>query len=346
MSIGKRERRSTEFFEDNIASASSGSAATDLKARFDLSLGKGTPLSQFPGWVSPSSRGSKKEADALEDALEPLHRALFGRPGKSGERRQALAEYRGFPEAQRSVFKSKIMTWKKDQLKDLVQALGGSGILVSVPLATLGEDVLKFLETPHIAKAAAAKPTKATKPIKAEREPESGGAAAEAPAAKKARVEQVAVPAKASPPVSKSSAAAPSTKKPTAAPPKPSSRPTCDTVRVEAYRRVLSMSEVERSNLSVKGLRQAIGEFLKIDDATMKAYGEAVKETAVECVKALKAEAARVREEFGSGAPATLPAEATEETATEGVAEVVAAAEGTFINDDGASPKVALLDEE
>jgi hypothetical protein len=345
MSIGKRERRSTEFFEDNVASASSGgaTAGSDLKARFDLSLGKGTPLSQFPGWVSPSSRGSKKEADALEDALEPLHRALFGRPGKSGERRQALAEYRGFPEAQRPVFKSKIMTWKKDQLKDLVQALGGSGILVSVPLATLGEDVLKFLEAPHIAKAAAAKPIKATKPIKAEREPESG-AAAGAPAAKKARVEQVAVPAKALPPTNKS-AATPSTKKPTATPPKPSSRPTCDTVRVEVYRRVLSMSEVERNNLSVKGLRQAIGEFLKIDDATMKAYGEAVKESAVECVKALKAEAARVREEFGSGAPATLPAEATEETAAEGVTEVVAANEANFTND-GVSPKVALLDEE
>jgi len=238
---GERVRKSTEFFE---------SAEVQPKGpRFDFSKGTGVKLSTLNSWVT-GNRG--KDADALETALEPLHRAIYGRAGVHGERRAALADYSGFPDDQLSIMKSKVTSWKKDQMKGLVQALDIPGVLISVPVADLSEGLLNFLRHPVKKELPKKVPRRVEAPAVDEASSE------EAPIRKKNRVESE------------------------------KANPHQDSILLEVYRRVLAMDQKRRATLSLKGLREEIAAFFGVDAAIIKEHSQEIHEAAVECVRALR----------------------------------------------------------
>lgn len=284
---GDRVRKSTEFYES--------SNDQPKGSRFDFSTGSGVKLSSLDSWVS-GNRG--KAAEILEEALEPLHRAVFGRPGIKGERRAALGDYRGFPENEASIMKSKVTSWKKDQMKALVQALDVPGVTVSVPVADLAEGLLKFLRHPTTTKTAAAPKRSAAKEgkPKEKKQPQKRAAADEDVADDDA------------PPVQKKSRTEKS----------PSNNALHqDSVLLEVYRRVLAMDSNTRAELSLKALRQELAAHFGVDASVIKTYSNEIHEAAAACVHALRAAEERAAVAKQVVAPAVVEAAAETVTAPE-----------------------------
>lgn len=254
MAAVQRERKSTEFFDPTADGDSS-----KKQPRFDFSKGTGEKLSSLPKWVS-APRGNA--ADALESALEPLHRALFGRPGKQGERRAALADYCGFADDANTnaIMKSKVVSWKKDQLKDLSTALG-TGLLVSVPVAELAEGLLKFLQSPR------APPQKEKKAPTPREKVEQKLPAATEDIKKPATSEAEGAPAK---------------KKSRVETPVACTSPSDDAIRVAVYRRVMRCTASERDNLHLKEFRLSLESEFRLTEGSLKDRSHVIREAVAE----------------------------------------------------------------
>lgn len=326
-----RERRSTEFFDATSTAKAQG-------AKFNFEEGNGTKLSALGQWAT-GSRGAIVEA--LETALEPLHRAVFGRPGKLMERRAALGDYCGFPESMTPIMKSKVVSWKKDQLKALVQTLGIDAH-VSIPVGDLAEAVLKFLQHPTEKKSApkakaepkAATPKTATTEPK-ERPPKRPAAesAEDQPVAKKAKTEVTPAAATSTKVVRRSASALPHD----------------DTIRVALYRRVLAMTGEERNNIGVKSLRAEIEKQHSLPEGALKEKTDLIRETALLCVNAVReAETRGAALALGTAEPPTKDvapeaAPATPEKETAGEEENGAPTETT--NDDAPTEEAPAAEE-
>lgn len=265
--------------------------------KFDFSKGAGAPLGSLPCFTTVK-RGKKTKA--LEAAIEPLHRLVYGRPGQGGERKPALEEFQGFPAAMEGEVREKLGNLTKDRLRDLIRALG-MRVLISLPVAQVVEGVAAFLMKPSdegrikadnkpATAGGAAKRTRSSPPAAGEASfAETATAAADAPAPKRARAEVKAT---------KGTATAAS-----------AVGPTEDAVRVQVYRRVLTMSPEERATLGVKRLRAELEGFFGVAEGNLKELRDVVADTAADCVRALMAaeERAWADTSFAVTAPATNP---------------------------------------
>lgn len=284
-----------------------------LTPKFNLREGSGVPLGQLPCFSSVARRG--QAAKALEDALEPLHRLVYGRAGVAGERRAALEEFQGFPAPMQSAVTERLLRMKKSRLCEVSKALG-IALRTSDPVQTVAAGVAAFLMAPKDeGRIKAAKSGAAAAASGSKRRRESGATAAStaAPDAKRSRTTEEKSETKAKQatgaslagPTSSSSAAA------TAASSSPTSRISDDRVQVLVYRRVLAMSQGERLSLGVKALRTEIEASLDLPSGALKDRRDIITETASDCVAALKAAEDRV---LAAIASAALPTSAEEKT--------------------------------
>lgn len=310
-----------------------------LEPKFDLSVGEGVPLGQLLCFTAVS-RGNK--AKALESALEPLHRFVYGRPGASGERKYALAAFQGFPPSMMPEVQEKLRNLVKAKLGDMVKALG-MRVRVSDPHAEVVRGVLAFLMKPQEegkAKADPGKPSSARKRSRslsaAPHEQVAGDtktadvnerpgrrddaakmkakAEAEEPRPKRARKEEAPSAAAATLAVDKSAVVA------------AAASPSEDAVRVQVYRRVLAMTPEERATLGVKQLRTELEALFKVRDGALKPYKGIVAETASDCVRALMEAEERARAGLSGAQALSAPAPQpdTAEGKTDSSAEVEA----------------------
>ncbi|EAN86488.1 hypothetical protein C3747_257g15 [Trypanosoma cruzi] len=282
-----RERR-------DAASSDAGDDVTP--AKFNFSEGTGTPLAELPAVRAVGNRGAAWKQ--LETVLEPLHRMVFGRPGRTGERRRALEPFCGFPEAMREVVLQSVQKLKKDKLRELIQALG-MPVQFSITHARMADGVAAFLMQPHVAGTRVSSPGKTPQPqtraVKRERATtvsESGGAA-KTPKREVDPASTGAENVKESPrrmknemPVAESSSAV--------------QPPSDDTIRVAVYKRVLATSRAERSHLTTKALRLE----LERQFSDLEGRKVVIREAASECLAALIAaeEAAIISASLGNAA--------------------------------------------
>lgn len=94
-----------------------------LHAKFNLEKGSGTPLGSLPCFLVVGRRKSSASLE-LESALEPLHRLVYGRPGFTGERRETLKNFKGFPPEALEQVKAKVGSLKKEKLRQIIKLLG------------------------------------------------------------------------------------------------------------------------------------------------------------------------------------------------------------------------------
>ncbi|KEG10011.1 putative regulatory subunit of protein kinase a-like protein [Trypanosoma grayi] len=267
-----------------------GPAASDSEdgatgAKFALSQGAGTPLGQLPAVQAVSNRGAA--CKLLETRLEPLHRLVFGRAGKAGERRRALEPFCGFPADMQKDITEKLHKLKKERLRDLIQALG-MPVHISKPHAQVADDVARFLMQPHSEEkrktpvkparpsGTAAKRERTTSPSAVGRETKLKKETAPAAAAADAATGGTGVEEK-----SKRT----EKRAPVAGKPSQANAPSDDAIRVAVYKRILSTPRGERSNLTTKALRLELEQYF----GDLEARKAVIKEAASECVSALVA---------------------------------------------------------
>lgn len=283
-----------------------------LVPRFALSEGAGVALGTLPCFTAVSTRGAAGKA--LESALEPVHRIVYGRPGTAGKRRSALVAFQGFPAAMEAEVVDKVAKLTKDRLRDLIKALD-INVYISLTHAEVAAGVAKFLMAPRDdgrikdASAVAAAKEKAKKA--AEAASRRGTAAA--------------------PSASSSAAAAgkgqtrgegdaddePLFKKVKADVSGPSGAPSDDAVLVQVYRRVLAMTPEDRALLGVKALRTSLEDHFALPAGGLRDRKEIITTAASDCVRALKeAEMRAAGAAQASGdAPGTASTAATEASA-------------------------------
>ncbi|EKF27510.1 hypothetical protein MOQ_008765 [Trypanosoma cruzi marinkellei] len=277
----------------------SGAGGDVTEAKFDFSEGTGTPLAELPAVRVVGNRGAAWKQ--LETRLESLHRMVFGRAGRTGERRRALEPFCGFPEAMREVVLERVQKLKREKLRELIQALG-MPVLLSNTHARMAEGVAAFLMQPHVAEKRVISSSKASQPqtkiVKRERATtvNESGAAAKTP---KREVD----PASTGGENVKESPRRMKNEVPVAEIPSAVQPPSDDTIRVAVYKRVLATSRAERRNLTTKALRLE----LEREFSDLEGRKAVIREAASECLAALIAaeDAAVISASFGNAATAT-----------------------------------------
>lgn len=243
------------------------SDSDEPKPKFTLAEGTGTAFEEFPFFIAVrTNRGTAWKP--LEAALEPLHRLVYGRPGVTGERRAALAAFKGFPEGMSGAVRERLAALVGAKLKEMIRAFEIDAKLSS-PQAQLVEAVHAFLMRPAVPEKAAAKRARAPT-ASAEAKP------VEAPEAKKRRREAPASTATTTNADAGAGAAV-----------KGGAAISDDAVRVQVYRRVLGMTPQERSDLGTKALRVDLERHFALADGELKDRKDVITETATECVRAL-----------------------------------------------------------
>ncbi|KAH8611195.1 hypothetical protein ERJ75_001005600 [Trypanosoma vivax] len=248
------------FHEDNDENV--------LKAKFDLSRGSGTPLGTHHAMQTTSTRGAVGRK--FEVALEPLHRFVYGRPGHLGERREALAQFCGFPEEMKDDIALRLAKLTKNQLYDLAAALNMK-VMRHTLHATMAQEVAAFLMHPvdnPVAQSTG----------KAKRAPTARGKVKVSKKGNVASPKKTAV-AKRAP--RKTTVA----REPNVDPPTVGIEPSDDTLRLAIYRHILKTPATERSQLTTKVLRLELQKTL----GDLESRKAVIKEAASECVTALVA---------------------------------------------------------
>lgn len=288
--------------------------------KFNLSEGKGTPLGQLPCFTTAKRQSNKLKA--LEGALEPLHRIVYGRPGITGERKYALEDFRGFPESMKADVREKMGNLTKSKLRELIVGLG-MRVHISQAHAQVADDVTEFLMKPRddgvIKAEGATQSGSATKRTRSSSGPSRNAAAAAA----EEHVSNDDRDAVADVPTAKRPKQEPAPAKPT--PPAVAAGPTEDAVRVQVYRRVLAMTPQARATLGVKQLRTELEAHFKVKDGDLKRFKEVITETASDCVRALLEAEERAR---GEEPPDTSSSNAHPAPAVEAPASPAAEASG------------------
>lgn len=246
--------------------------------RYALELGTGVPLGALPCFQTVPTRRNTAASNALEAALEPVHRIVYNRPGVSGYRRKALQAFKGFPDEAEDYVKERVGGLKKDKLCLVVRGLGIRQP-VSAKAEVVAEAVVSFLMAPRDDGV-----IKVPKETAAER---SGDAAA---AAGKKRGRD---------------AAAACEEKGGSAKRAKSEGVHVDTVRVAVFRRVLAMTPEERTALSAKALRTELEAQLGLEEGGLKEMKEEIVETAALAVRSLLAAEERAA---AAAPPAASPA--------------------------------------
>lgn len=284
---------------------------SDEEQRFDFSEGEGVTLSSLPCFT----RGSSHQAAgrALENALESLHRIAFGRPGVFGERRNALADFKGCPPTMRAEVMEKVGRLKKDRLQGVIKTLRINE-KVSKTQGELAAAVADFFMAPQDqgvadpSTSAAKKRKKSKKPAKAKKAAVKKSTAAspkKETASKTKAASRKKSTAASSSPAPSAIAAAPENAEPSEA-----------EVLLEVYRRVLNMSAAERAVLGVKALRTQLEEHFGLPAGGLKLRKDAITTTASDCVRALReaAEQALTAEQPTTDAEAQSPPAQSEPT--------------------------------
>ncbi|RHW71326.1 hypothetical protein DPX39_070047200 [Trypanosoma brucei equiperdum] len=238
---------------------------------FNFAEGAGTPLKELPSLKKIRARSIAMRQ--LETSIEPLHRLVYGRPGRMGERWGALEEFCGFPEYKREEVVDRLGRIAKRRLRDFVMATG-MRINVSQKLPKLAQDVTAFLMSPQSEgvidpELEAAKPKKGSSKKSTQR----GRKTAKRPAStrsRRANGSERKTPTKRLARNSTLRAAS-------------LESPSDDTLRVAIFRRVLFTPQTERSYLTTKVLRLELQE--KFGD--LEHRKAIIKEAAAECVSAL-----------------------------------------------------------
>ncbi|KAG5509461.1 hypothetical protein JKF63_06771 [Porcisia hertigi] len=247
-------------------------------ARFDFNEGAGTALGSLPCFTAVSTRGAAGKA--LEAALEPLHRIVYGRAGNNGKRRAALERFKGCPASMEAEVSEKISKLTKDRLRDVIRALG-INVHISLPHAQVAAGVVKFLMAPRDdgkikGSLPAAPKTKKEYSAKRSASPDTDGK----PLMKKVRAE-TPTPSSAAPPSA--------VKSPPSSPaPAASAGPSDEAVLVEVYRHVLSMTPEDRAVLGVKALRTNLEAHFKLVAGGLRHKKDIITSAASDCVRALK----------------------------------------------------------
>jgi len=257
---GQRERRSTAFFDEEPDESTK-------TALFDLKKGPSDAFSTFPYYPTRSNA-------AWESALEPLHRALFGRAGKSGERYSALGDFCGVPKAHEAAFKAKLESWKKEALKALATQLRVDLKKKSASsLSELREELIEYLMNPKAAPEEKEK-TKSTSaaPQKKKNEEDVAESTPRNTKKKAASADDEAPP--------KKKARSESTK---------GQELSDDALKVAVYKNILILPSAELKSLSVKLFRESLEKKLKLPEGALKARKNIVSEVAHECLVALRA---------------------------------------------------------
>lgn len=238
--------------------------------RYPFDQGTGIPLGQLPCFLTVGRRSSAA-AVALEAALEPLHRLVFGRPGVAGERRPALEPFQGLPAEAAPIVQERMGNLKKEKLRTIIQGLGIRQ-KVSSRVEDLAKGVADFIMCPRddgVIKlpqtGSAATPSRGG--TTTSKKVSQGG--------RKREREAERSPAKAD------GAARTSTQSGGAVP--------LDTVKVAVFERVLKMSPAERDSLGAKALRTEVEAQLQLPEGGLKHMKEAIASTAALTVSALLA---------------------------------------------------------
>ncbi|KPI82789.1 hypothetical protein ABL78_8196 [Leptomonas seymouri] len=250
---------------------------SDDEPKFDFSEGAGETLGSLPCFTTVSARGAAGKA--LESALEPLHRLVYGRPGMSGRRRAALEDFKGFPPSMRAEVEEKTGKLTKDRLRDIIKALG-IAVHISQTQAEVAAGVVAYLMAPK--DEGRIKDTKTAPTKKRSASPNKA-----APEAKKRPAESSVLPSTATEgskpkrPKTESSAVSVSSAA-------TSDGPSDDAVLVQVYRLVLAMPYEERAVLGVKALRTKLEEHFKLPPGGLKSKKDIITSTASDCVRALR----------------------------------------------------------
>lgn len=234
--------------------------------KFDLEKGSGTPLGSLPCFLAVGRRKSAASLE-LESALEPLHRLLYGRPGITGERREALKNFKGFPPEALEQVKAKVGSLKKEKLRQVVKLLGIRQH-VSCRVEEVAKGVTDFLmcprddgviqllnltdqstslSAPRKARASAVRTSSASKDAHFPSEDQSMES-------KRKKIE-------------------PSERKELQVIHK-------DSVKVATFEKILKMSPEERKNLGAKALRLDLEVALRLPKGALKPFKDDIVETA------------------------------------------------------------------
>jgi hypothetical protein len=268
---------------------------SDNEPKFNLSEGTGERLGSLPCFTAVSSRGAA--AKALESALEPLHRLVYGRPGVGGSRRKALEDFKGFPSAMKAEVEEKVGKLTKDRLRDIIKALG-LAVFISQTHAEVAAGVVSFLMAPRDEGK-----IKDPKAVATAKKVKRGASSTSSASKKPAAAAKSEAPAEATKRRAPSAAAAEKKRDEEYAPAKKAKTESpvvvpasaCGAaifsdaeVQVEVYRQVLAMSHDERGVLGVKALRMKLEEHFKLPAGGLKAKKDIITTTASDCVRALQ----------------------------------------------------------
>ncbi|KPA77339.1 hypothetical protein ABB37_07220 [Leptomonas pyrrhocoris] len=282
---------------------------SDDEPKFDFSEGTGEALGSLPCFtvVGPRSAAGK----ALETALEPLHRLVYGRPGMSGERRAALEDFKGFPPAMKAEVEEKIGKLTKDRLRNVIQALG-LALPISQLRAELVAGVVAFLMAPKdegkfTDPKAAAPPTKKRRSASPKKAAPTGRKRPAEPSPSHAKTAAAKKRIKKAKPESAEAITGPASTTSSTRSATASEGPSEAVVLVEVYHRVLAMPHEERAVFGVKALRTSLEDHFRLPPGGLQSQKEAITATAADCVRALR--------EAEERAVAALPS-ATAATAT------------------------------
>ncbi|RNE96339.1 putative regulatory subunit of protein kinase a-like protein [Trypanosoma rangeli] len=260
--------------------AASDAEENDAGAKFAFSEGTGAPLVQLPAVQAVGNRGAA--CKQLEARLESLHRLVFGRAGRAGERRRALEAFCGFPEAMRESISERVHKLKKDKLRGLIQALG-MPVHISNAHAQVADGVTAFLMQPRVAEAKLRTPRKTSRPQK--KAVKRGRAAASESAEPDVSLKRNVGPARTEDAEVKGTPKRTKKEVPVAERASSAQPPSDDAIRVAVYKRVLSTPREERSKLTTKALRLELEQLF----GDLEARKAVIKESASECVSALVA---------------------------------------------------------
>lgn len=258
--------------EENRNAESSDIEYESIRAKFSFSEGKGTPLKELPSVQAVGSRTAAGKQ--LEAQLETLHRLVFGRPGKTGERRRALENFSGFPSEMRDDVLQRVHRLKKDKLRDLIKALG-MPVQISKRQAQVADEIVDFLMEPRNAKKVVRTSPPKRKAVKRRRRTLSHSASAERGSQEETGHDK---PSEEKPKHAKKEV-------PVGERLSSTNPPSDDAIRVAIYKRLFVTPREERARLTTKTLRLELEKIF----GDLEGRKAVIKEAASECVFALVA---------------------------------------------------------
>lgn len=244
--------------------------------KYDLDKGCGTPLGELPCFLIVNRRKTAAWNE-LESALEPLHRLVYGRSGVTGERRQALERFKGFPPQASAQVEAKLGNLKKEKLRQMIKALGIRQH-VSSKIEEVKKGVALFLMSPRddgIIKLACATNLAKTRrsPLKSPKCASAGlssrkrnGSCSEDQSLGETKRKKV---------------------EPSSSSQDESTMVHADSVKVATFKRVLRMSPEERKSLGAKALRLEIEAEFGLSEGALKPLKNDIVETAMLVVHSL-----------------------------------------------------------